>query len=90
VTMDGSVYVLTGEQLCGGRFTCPSDQVCVQGGPNPDAGLVNFDHIGYGFFTIFNAITMEGWSIIMFRTQDSVHSITWMYWVLIIVVGRYV
>jgi len=33
-------------------------------------GITNFDNIGYAFLTIFQCITMEGWTKIMNIHQD--------------------
>jgi voltage-dependent calcium channel L type alpha-1D len=33
-------------------------------------GFTNFDNIGRAFFTIFQSITMEGWTVIMYMVMD--------------------
>ncbi|KAG6970072.1 hypothetical protein JG688_00005042 [Phytophthora aleatoria] len=39
--------------------------------PSLDWGLTTFDNIGRAFFTIFQSITQEGWTIIMYMVMDS-------------------
>nr|CCA18882.1 similar to sodium channel putative [Albugo laibachii Nc14] len=36
-----------------------------------DYGYTTFDNIGKAFFTIFQAITQEGWTVIMYMTMDT-------------------
>lgn len=38
-------------------------------------GYTNFDNIGNAFITIFQSITLEGWVVIMYQTQDSLSPI---------------
>ncbi|EGZ10921.1 hypothetical protein PHYSODRAFT_519134 [Phytophthora sojae] len=39
--------------------------------PSLDWGLTTFDNIGRAFFTIFQSITQEGWTSIMYMVMDS-------------------
>ncbi|CEG50199.1 voltage-gated ion channel superfamily [Plasmopara halstedii] len=39
--------------------------------PSLDWGLTTFDNIGRAFFTIFQSITQEGWTAIMYMVMDS-------------------
>ncbi|KAG8003101.1 Voltage-dependent T-type calcium channel subunit alpha-1H [Nibea albiflora] len=45
--------------------------VCRTGIDNPHNGAVNFDHIGYAWLTIFQVVTLEGWTEIMFYVMDA-------------------
>lgn len=38
--------------------------------PDLNYGVTNFDNIGNAFLTIFQCITMEGWTSIMYIYQD--------------------
>lgn len=38
---------------------------------NLNWGYTNFDNIGNAFFTIFQSVTQEGWTLIMYMTMDS-------------------
>lgn len=35
--------------------------------------MTNFDHMGYAFLTIFQCITMEGWTTVMYIYEDVAH-----------------
>ena len=41
--------------------------------PDLNYGVTNFDNIGSAFLTIFQCITMEGWTSIMYIYQDVYH-----------------
>lgn len=38
-------------------------------------GVTNFDHMGYAFLTIFQCITMEGWTTVMYIYEDVAHPV---------------
>lgn len=57
-------------------FTCPTEvfkeglwrQVeCRSGWQGPFYGIINFDNIGYSMLTVFQSITMEGWTTILYK-----------------------
>ena len=53
-------------------------------------GLTNFDNIIYAFLTIFQWITLEGWSEIMYMMQDAYSKwISSIYFVLVTVIWAY-
>jgi hypothetical protein len=70
-----------------GQFTCPINRYC--GHPSqfgislsddgiPDSELINygittFDNIGIGMITIFQVITLEGWTVIMYNVRIEVN-----------------
>eukprot|EP00794_Sanderia_malayensis_P008795 gene8795-9735_t len=62
---------------------------CEQVGGNPYYGAISFDHAGLAFIAIFQVITLEGWSQIMYFLQDSYSQWVWIYFVALIVVGAY-
>lgn len=43
-----------------------SEGVCADGWDGPNDGITNFDNIGYAMLTVFQCITMEGWTSIMY------------------------
>ena len=73
-----------------GTLTCPEDRYChapidgslpisiddVINDPQIDYGITVFDHLGIGLITVFQMITLEGWSKIMYNLMDS--NISWM------------
>ncbi|XP_074639691.1 voltage-dependent T-type calcium channel subunit alpha-1H-like isoform X1 [Acropora palmata] len=63
--------------------------ICKEVGPNPFYDLVSFDNIGIAWIVIFQVITLEGWSDIMYFVQDAHSSLSWIYFVVLIVVGSF-
>ena len=54
--------------MCGnqGGAGCPDGQVCSRYVPGPNDGITNFDNIFAGMLTVFQVITNEGWTDIMY------------------------
>ena len=71
-----------------GLFNCPGGMVCSEY-ENPNFGITNFDNILYAWLTIFQAISMEGWTDIMYQVQDAVNPWVWIYFVIMIVFGSF-
>ncbi|KAL7667855.1 hypothetical protein ACOME3_008584 [Neoechinorhynchus agilis] len=54
----------------------------------PNFGITNFDNIGFSMLTVFQCITMEGWTSILYWTNDAIGSyFNWIYFVPLIVIG---
>ena len=87
-----------------GNFQCPVDRYChspADGGLSNDIdnvlneqlidyGITVFDNLGYGLLTVFQFITLEGWSKVMYNLMDS--NISWMaafYSILLIMIGAF-
>ena len=52
--------------------------------------MINFDNLGWALLTIFQMITLEGWTIVMYNLMDS--NIWWMgvlFCVLLIIIGSF-
>jgi hypothetical protein len=55
-------------------FTCSNEQFpphpdieCVEGlWDGPNYGITSFDNIGFAILTVFQCITMEGWTTMMY------------------------
>ncbi len=55
-------------------FTCTNEQFgkrddieCIEGSwEGPNFGITSFDNIGYAMLTVFQCITMEGWTTMMY------------------------
>ena len=71
-----------------GLNNCPGGMVCSEY-ENPNFGITNFDNILYAWLTIFQAISMEGWTDIMYQVQDAVNPWVWIYFVVMIVFGSF-
>jgi hypothetical protein len=59
---------------------------CEKSNKNPFNGAISFDNIGYAWITIFQIITLENWSPIMYYLQDSHSFWNWIYFVFLILV----
>nr|CUU99046.1 hypothetical transcript [Hymenolepis microstoma] len=53
-----------------GAFVCPEGYVCKGYWEGPNFGITSFDNIGYSMLTVFQCITMEGWTDIMSSVHD--------------------
>ncbi|TRY64414.1 hypothetical protein DNTS_017110, partial [Danionella cerebrum] len=56
---------------------------------NPHNGAINFDNIGYAWIAIFQVITLEGWSDIMYYVMDAHSFYNFIYFIFLIIVGSF-
>ena len=52
-------------------FICPPETTCAVDPVGPNYGITQFDTIITGMMTVFQIITMEGWTDIMYMTNDA-------------------
>jgi hypothetical protein len=55
----------------------------------PESGNINFDNTMYSFLTLFAVTTMEGWSGVLYWTQDVMAEWTFFVFLAIIIVGNF-
>ena len=80
----GNIY----DQICGSE-KCYSEGVCAQTLDNPNHGVTHFDNIFISFITVFQIVTMEGWTNIMVITQKAFSYWSFLYYVpLIFIAGN--
>lgn len=48
---------------------CDEGQICKEGWDGPNYGITNFDNIGYSMLTVFQCITLEGWTDMMYSVS---------------------
>jgi len=76
-----------------GVFTChiPNQSlVCREYWEGPNKGITNFDNIGFAMLTVFQCITMEGWTQVLYWTNDAVGTLfNWLYFVPLIILGSF-
>jgi Ca2+-binding EF-hand superfamily protein len=76
---------------CPAGYSChlldPCDKATLAEAPN--SGFTQFDNIGYSFLTIFQSITLEGWSDIMYWTNEAtgLGMVSCIYFIMLILVG---
>ncbi|KAL7854100.1 hypothetical protein AOLI_G00209440 [Acnodon oligacanthus] len=87
----------TGEQAadypCGTEAPsrlCPNGTVCREYWKGPNFGITNFDNILFAVLTVFQCITMEGWTDILYSTNDaSGNAWNWLYFIPLIIIGSF-
>ena len=58
---------------CGGNYHCPNGTVCQEYWEGPNYGITNFDNFIHSMLTVFQCITLEGWTEILYwvRLHDA-------------------
>ncbi|XP_072517638.1 voltage-dependent N-type calcium channel subunit alpha-1B isoform X2 [Salminus brasiliensis] len=87
----------TGEQAadypCGTEAPsrlCPNGTNCREYWKGPNFGITNFDNILFAVLTVFQCITMEGWTDILYSTNDSSgNAWNWLYFIPLIIIGSF-
>lgn len=50
-----------------GSYTCRyGNSTCLEQWEGPNMGITSFDNIGFAMLTVFQCITMEGWTSILY------------------------
>ncbi|XP_063630082.1 muscle calcium channel subunit alpha-1-like isoform X3 [Cydia splendana] len=74
-------------------FNCSSlgsEMVCQEGWIGPNFGITNFDNFGLSMLTVFQCITLEGWTEVMYNIQDAMgNSWEWIYFVSMVILGAF-
>ncbi|XP_062825988.1 voltage-dependent L-type calcium channel subunit alpha-1D isoform X8 [Anolis carolinensis] len=70
---------------------CPINGTeCKGGWPGPNGGITNFDNFGYAMLTVFQCITMEGWTDVLYWVNDAIGcEWPWIYFVSLIILGSF-
>ncbi|XP_048245637.1 voltage-dependent calcium channel type A subunit alpha-1-like isoform X9 [Haliotis rufescens] len=74
-----------------GGFKCQLNiSECKEGWQGPNFGITSFDNIGYAMLTVFQCITMEGWTTVLYYTNDALGStFNFLYFIPLIVLGSF-
>ncbi|XP_064604467.1 muscle calcium channel subunit alpha-1-like isoform X3 [Liolophura sinensis] len=65
-------------------------QVCREYWIGPNDGITNFDNFGLAMLTVFQCITMEGWTDVMYYINDAVgNGWPWLYFISLIIIGSF-
>nr|XP_057930383.1 voltage-dependent R-type calcium channel subunit alpha-1E [Doryrhamphus excisus] len=74
---------------CGIR-QCPSKYTCSDTWIGPNDGITQFDNILFAVLTVFQCITMEGWTTVLYNTDDALGpSWNWLYFIPLIIIGSF-
>jgi hypothetical protein len=85
----GSINPDDDMELCAIDTDCEEGWFCGKGSTNPNFGVTNFDNVLYAFLTVFQCVTLEGWSDIMMMVWSAYHPITVIYFLLIVLAGAF-
>ncbi|KAL5275646.1 cac family protein [Megaselia abdita] len=74
-----------------GSYACNyNTSMCLDKWDGPNSGITSFDNIGFAMLTVFQCITMEGWTAILYWTNDALgYAFNWVYFVPLIVIGSF-
>lgn len=53
-----------------GAYICPPTAECKEGWQGPNYGITSFDNIFFAMLTVFQCITMEGWTQILYWVSE--------------------
>uniref|UniRef100_A0A4W3IAC6 Voltage-dependent L-type calcium channel subunit alpha n=1 Tax=Callorhinchus milii TaxID=7868 RepID=A0A4W3IAC6_CALMI len=58
--------------------------------PGPNGGITNFDNFAFAMLTVFQCITMEGWTDVLYWVNDAIgFEVPWLYFVSLIIIGSF-
>ncbi|KAH7424696.1 hypothetical protein KP509_11G019800 [Ceratopteris richardii] len=70
-------------------FVCPSNQACKKVGGNPGYGIQTFDMIPFSLLTLFQVVSLEGWSFVMYVMGDVEFKYAVAYFITLVIVVAY-
>ncbi|XP_075431002.1 voltage-dependent L-type calcium channel subunit alpha-1D isoform X16 [Ascaphus truei] len=73
-----------------GRLCPINGSECKSGWPGPNGGITNFDNFAFAMLTVFQCITMEGWTDVLYWVNDAIGcEWPWVYFVSLIILGSF-
>ncbi|CAG5136626.1 unnamed protein product, partial [Candidula unifasciata] len=74
-----------------GTFRCQINiSECHPGWAGPNYGITSFDNIGFAMLTVFQCITMEGWTNVLYYTNDALGNLyNILYFIPLIILGSF-
>uniref|UniRef100_A0A8C7ZBU1 Voltage-dependent L-type calcium channel subunit alpha n=1 Tax=Oryzias sinensis TaxID=183150 RepID=A0A8C7ZBU1_9TELE len=73
-----------------GRFCVTNGTECRGKWEGPNGGITNFDNIFFAMLTVFQCITMEGWTDVLYWMNDAIgFEIPWIYFVSLVIFGSF-
>lgn len=55
---------------CGVGNPCESGYICRTYWEGPNFGITNFDNFGLSMLTVFQCVTLEGWTDVLYNVCD--------------------
>ncbi|XP_051950554.1 voltage-dependent R-type calcium channel subunit alpha-1E-like [Xyrauchen texanus] len=81
-----TVHSSDSENQCG----CPPKYKCSGNWTGPNDGITQFDNILFSLLTVFQCITMEGWTTVLYNTNDALGPTwNWLYFIPLIIIGSF-
>ncbi|XP_061523692.1 voltage-dependent L-type calcium channel subunit alpha-1C isoform X8 [Phycodurus eques] len=73
-----------------GRHCNHNGTECKMGWEGPNDGITNFDNFAFAMLTVFQCITMEGWTDVLYWMQDAMgYELPWVYFVSLVIFGSF-
>uniref|UniRef100_A0A3Q1BVX0 Voltage-dependent L-type calcium channel subunit alpha n=1 Tax=Amphiprion ocellaris TaxID=80972 RepID=A0A3Q1BVX0_AMPOC len=73
-----------------GRHCTENGTQCRGGWEGPNDGITNFDNFAFAMLTVFQCITMEGWTDVLYWMQDAMgYELPWVYFVSLVIFGSF-
>ncbi|XP_019401893.1 PREDICTED: voltage-dependent L-type calcium channel subunit alpha-1S [Crocodylus porosus] len=73
-----------------GRHCTLNGTDCRGGWPGPNNGITHFDNFGFAMLTVYQCITMEGWTEVLYWVNDAIgNEWPWIYFVSLILLGSF-
>ncbi|XP_037832705.1 voltage-dependent L-type calcium channel subunit alpha-1D isoform X2 [Kryptolebias marmoratus] len=73
-----------------GRRCLLNGTVCREGWQGPNNGITNFDNFLFAMLTVFQCITMEGWTDVLYWMNDAMgFELPWVYFVSLVIFGSF-
>uniref|UniRef100_A0A3Q1G8V9 Voltage-dependent L-type calcium channel subunit alpha n=1 Tax=Acanthochromis polyacanthus TaxID=80966 RepID=A0A3Q1G8V9_9TELE len=73
-----------------GRHCLVNGTVCREGWQGPNNGITNFDNFLFAMLTVFQCITMEGWTEVLYWMNDAMgFELPWVYFVSLVIFGSF-
>ncbi|KAL1774993.1 voltage-dependent L-type calcium channel subunit alpha-1S isoform X1 [Sigmodon hispidus] len=73
-----------------GRPCTINGSECRGGWPGPNHGITHFDNFGFSMLTVYQCISMEGWTDVLYWVNDAIgNEWPWIYFVTLILLGSF-
>uniref|UniRef100_A0AAR2LUV4 Voltage-dependent L-type calcium channel subunit alpha n=1 Tax=Pygocentrus nattereri TaxID=42514 RepID=A0AAR2LUV4_PYGNA len=73
-----------------GRRCTVNGTMCRPGWPGPNNGITHFDNLGFSMLTVYQCITTQGWTDVLYWVNDAVGmEWPWLYFVTLILLGSF-
>uniref|UniRef100_A0A8C7KUE5 Voltage-dependent L-type calcium channel subunit alpha n=1 Tax=Oncorhynchus kisutch TaxID=8019 RepID=A0A8C7KUE5_ONCKI len=77
-------------QAGNGRRCTINGTVCRAGWAGPNNGITHFDNLGFAMLTVYQCITTQGWTDVLYWVNDAIGmEWPWMYFLTLILVGSF-